>query len=995
MTGILALIEISLHTMKRMLINATQSEELRVAMVEDQRLYDLDIEPTSREQKKANIYKGKIRRVEPSLEAAFVEFGAERQGFLPLKEISREYFSHQPHGRPNISEVVHENQEIIIQVDKEERGSKGAALTSMISLAGRYLVLMPNNPRAGGISRRIEGEDRTLIREALRDVNIPPHMGVIVRTAGIGRKSEELQTDLDALINTWRNIKEEAESRQTPFLLFQEGNVVIRAIRDYLRSDIDEVLIDDRKTFEVASNYVRRVMPDFESRIKFFTNSTPLFTHFKIEGQIETAFQREVTLPSGGSIVIDPTEALVSVDINSAKATKGADIEETALQTNLEAADEIARQLRLRDIGGLIVIDFIDMNSEKNRREVENKIRDALEIDRARVQFGKISKFGLLEMSRQRLRPSLGETSSRSCPRCSGHGTIRDTKSLSLSILRLIEEEASEQQTQQVRAIAPLDIAAFLTNEKRDTIAELERNHQVKILILPNPNMQTPQYQVERLRSNETLPSEVSYEAKFEVEMDYDWKKTQNSTRAAVDTLSPTINSPAKNSLLKRLSSALANLFNGSEKPKQKNEPKTSRGAGHIKDIATKKPHKPQQRTSVTNDKRNKDQYRQQEHNTHQEQNRLETRTQSHNENKRRNTKPSPRTMDHAHSKEAQTTTEAPTSSAPRRPGRELPGEPNTQPRKEAEHNARHRRDERAMKRSNDRASVTKKNEDASASQQSDVPSSTKKPAEDNQRNKTSDTIVQGPGIHSSSKPNTPQKDATQTTQTQTIQTQTTRANSIQESSNAPRQRRKRSQCRRDRRGQRILESQGSQNDSQTTDTPHSTATEAAPKASPSVQPSLEASSGATASNNNQQPDLSPQSTAYEKPKRARRSQKQRRPIANDPRLLKPSKPAAHSTSPDFSQSSERFTQAVGVVSSKSPDDDQLLNDKPVPSEDKASSQHQPLCYTAEIGQSIIQDNQDHQIGTESMGSIASDTITNGTITNDNTVQQVSLQKDT
>lgn len=965
--------------MKRMLINATQSEELRVAMVEGQRLYDLDIEPTSREQKKANIYKGKVRRVEPSLEAAFVEFGAERQGFLPLKEISREYFSHQPKGRPNISEVIQENQEIIVQVDKEERGSKGAALTSMISLAGRYLVLMPNNPRAGGISRRIEGEDRTLIREALRGVNIPPHMGVIVRTAGISRKSEELQTDLDALINTWSNIKEEAESHAPPFLLFQEGNVVIRAIRDYLRRDIDEVLIDDRKTFEIASNYVRRVMPDFENRVKFFSNSTALFTHFKIEGQIETAFQREVTLPSGGSIVIDPTEALVSIDINSAKATKGADIEETALQTNLEAADEIARQLRLRDIGGLIVIDFIDMNSEKNRREVENKIRDALEVDRARVQFGKISKFGLLEMSRQRLRPSLGETSSRSCPRCSGNGTIRDTKSLSLSILRLIEEEASEHQTQQVKAIAPLDIAAFLTNEKRDVIAELERNHKVKILILPNPNMQTPQYQVERLRSNETLPSEVSYETKFETEMDYDWKKIQTSTKAALDTLSPTISKPTQNSLLKRLSSALANLFSGSEKPKERAEPKTLQETGYT----AKKPQKPQQNSPTTKDKRNQDQHLQQ-HNAPQEQKRPEARPQPHSDNKRRSTRPS-----------TQPTAEPSSASAPRRPGRELPGDPNTQPRKETEHNTRHRRDERAMKRSNERSSVEKNN--GNESRQTDSSSSAKRAAGDDQRHQKSDPIVQGPGIHSSNKPNNPQQD---TTHTQTPRPDSSLNQEPPAASSRPK--RKRSQCRRDRRGQRIIEAQDNQTELQLTNTSSSAtntgspiAIEAPPKTeAPSIagqnskadaitQQKFEEPSETTPPDS-QQPGLAPQNTVYEKPRRVRHSQKQRRTIANDPRLHKPSKPTEDSAIPSFSHSSDKVTQAVGEASSKNPAQSSL-NDKPKPREDKASSQHQLVDYTAEVGQPIIHSNSEREIRSDNMESIA----------NDNNIQQASIQKDT
>ncbi len=430
--------------MKRMLINATHPEEVRVALVDGQRLYDLDIEHRTREQKKANIYKGKITRVEPSLEAAFVDFGAERHGFLPLKEISRQYFQKDPkdiQGRINIKEVIKEGQEVIIQVAKEERGNKGAALTTFISLAGRYLVLMPNNPRAGGISRRIEGEERQQLKEALGALTIPDEMGVIVRTAGLGRSAEELQWDLNYLLKLWNSIDDASRERKAPFLIYQESNVIIRAIRDYLRKDIGEVLIDSKKVYDEAQGVVQQVMQDFQHKIKLYSDETPLFSRFQIESQIETAFEREVKLPSGGSIVIDPTEALVSIDINSSRATKGADIEETALNTNLEAADEIARQLRLRDIGGLIVVDFIDMGPARNQRDVENRMRDALEADRARIQLGRISRFGLLELSRQRLRPSLGETSSIVCPRCNGQGHIRDVKSLALSILRLIEEE--------------------------------------------------------------------------------------------------------------------------------------------------------------------------------------------------------------------------------------------------------------------------------------------------------------------------------------------------------------------------------------------------------------------------------------------------------------------------------------------------------------------------------------------------------------------------
>ena len=414
--------------MKRMLINATQSEELRVALVDGQTLYDLDIESGSREQMKANIYRAKITRVEPSLEAAFVDFGANRHGFLPLKEISREYFSKDPSqikGRVNIKDVLKEGQELIVQVEKEERGNKGAALTTFISLAGRYMVMMPNNPRAGGISRRIEGEDRTQLKEVMSQLQIPESAGVIVRTAGIGKNLEELQWDLDYLLQLWESISKASLENRAPFLVYQESNVIIRAIRDYLRRDIAEVLIDEESVHQEAFNFISQVMPHYKDKIKLYEDEVPLFNRYHIESQIETAFQREVKLPSGGSIVIDPTEALISIDINSARATKGSDIEETAVNTNLEAADEIARQLRLRDMGGLVVIDFIDMSSNRNQREVENRIKDALKLDRARIQVGRISRFGLLEMSRQRLRPSLGETSTIVCPRCSGHGTIR------------------------------------------------------------------------------------------------------------------------------------------------------------------------------------------------------------------------------------------------------------------------------------------------------------------------------------------------------------------------------------------------------------------------------------------------------------------------------------------------------------------------------------------------------------------------------------------
>jgi ribonuclease E len=490
-----------------MLINATHSEELRVALVDGQRLYDLDIENRNRISTKANIYKGRITRVEPSLEAAFVEFGADRHGFLPLKEISREYFvgNHDDaQARPRIRDVVKEGTEVIVQVEKEERGNKGAALTTFISLAGRYMVLMPNNPRAGGISRRIEGDDRSELRDALESLKLPDGMGVIIRTAGVGRSAEELQWDLDYLLHLWDAVTKAADKR-APILLYQESNVVIRAIRDYLRQDIDEVLIDSAEAHEKALEFIDLVMPSYRSRVRLYQDPIPLFNRYQIETQIETAYQREVRLPSGGAIVIDPTEAMVAIDINSARATKGQDIEETALQTNLEAADEIARQLRLRDMGGLIVIDFIDMNSTRNQKDVENRLRTALEPDRARVQVGRISRFGLMEMSRQRLRPSLEETSSVVCPRCTGQGTIRDTKSLALSVLRLVEEAANKERSAQIRAIVPVEIAAYLLNEKRRAIIEIEQRNRLRVVVIPNPNMETPHFEVMRLRDDNAL----------------------------------------------------------------------------------------------------------------------------------------------------------------------------------------------------------------------------------------------------------------------------------------------------------------------------------------------------------------------------------------------------------------------------------------------------------------------------------------------------------
>jgi ribonuclease E len=493
--------------MKRILINALQKEEIRVAMVDGQQLYDLDIEVPSREQKKANIYKGTITRVEPSLEAAFVDYGAERHGFLPFKEISRSYFSEEARkseGRPDIKTAVREGQQVVIQVDKEERGNKGAALTTFISLAGRYLVLMPNNPRAGGVSRRIEGEDRQEIREALSHLEVPQGMGLIVRTAGVGRNPEELNWDMDYLLQIWTAIEAAAAERKAPFLIYQESNVIIRALRDYFRTDIGEILIDSPEVFEIANEFITQVMPTYQRKLKLYEDDIPLFNRFQIEGQIESAFQREVTLPSGGAIVIDHTEALISIDINSARATKGSDIEETALNTNLEAADEIARQLRLRDLGGLVVIDFIDMMAAKNQRAVENRLRDALKVDRARVQVGRISRFGLLEMSRQRLRPSLGESTQIVCPRCSGYGTIRSIESLSLSLIRIAEEEALKEHTGRVIIQVPVEVATFMFNEKRDAVNEIQSRTRVEISIIANPAMDTPHYDVTRVRISES-----------------------------------------------------------------------------------------------------------------------------------------------------------------------------------------------------------------------------------------------------------------------------------------------------------------------------------------------------------------------------------------------------------------------------------------------------------------------------------------------------------
>ncbi|MFB0711755.1 ribonuclease E [Buttiauxella noackiae] len=592
--------------MKRMLINATQQEELRVALVDGQRLYDLDIESPGHEQKKANIYKGKITRIEPSLEAAFVDYGAERHGFLPLKEIAREYFpsNYSSHGRPNIKDVLREGQEVIVQIDKEERGNKGAALTTFISLAGSYLVLMPNNPRAGGISRRIEGDDRTELKEALSSLELPDGMGLIVRTAGVGKSAEALQWDLSFRLKHWEAIQKAAENRPAPFLIHQESNVIVRAFRDYLRQDIGEILIDNPKVLELARQHIGALgRPDFSSKIKLYTGEIPLFSHYQIESQIESAFQREVRLPSGGSIVIDSTEALTAIDINSARATRGGDIEETAFNTNLEAADEIARQLRLRDLGGLIVIDFIDMTPVRHQRAVENRLREAVRQDRARIQISHISRFGLLEMSRQRLSPSLGESSHHVCPRCSGTGTVRDNESMALSILRLIEEEALKENTQEVHAIVPVPIASYLLNEKRDAVSAIEtRQGGVKAIIVPNDQMETPHYSVLRVRKGEEsktlsymLPKRYEEEMAVPSEEEYAERKRPEQPALATFVMPDVPPAPAESAptattvqtpvtkpvtakvatteqpgLLSRFFSALKNLFAGEPTPESK-----------------------------------------------------------------------------------------------------------------------------------------------------------------------------------------------------------------------------------------------------------------------------------------------------------------------------------------------------------------------------------------------------------------------------------------
>jgi len=567
--------------MKRMLINATQEEELRMAMVDGQLLYDLNIEAPASERKKANIYKGKITRVEPSLEAAFVDYGAERHGFLPLKEISSEYFvkENKGGGKPNIKDVLREGQDIVVQVDKEERGNKGAALTTFVSLAGRFIVLKPNKDRSGGVSRRITGEDRDLARQALNEIEIPENMSVILRTAGIDRSAEELAWDLQNLITVWTAILNVVLERQSPFLLYRESDSVVRALRDYLTNEIGEILIDDEATYKEAYEHVEQTMPHNLRKLKHYVDPVPLFTRFQIETQIESAFAHTVTLPAGGSIVIDHTEAMVSIDINSARATKGGDIEATAFNTNLEAADEIGRQLRIRDLGGLIVIDFIDMGPQKNQREVENRLRDAVHEDRARVQIGKISRFGLLEMSRQRLRPSIGESAYKTCPRCTGFGTIRGTESLALAILRIIGEEARKERTSKVIAQLPVEVATYLLNEKRDWVQNLEDRNETQVVLVANSHLETPHYDVRRIRDDQMeLPENMGasfalVNAPIEPESPQAILERKGAETAAVGTLKPSTPAPKrKKPAGKGFWATIIGLFTGGDDDKKKSQ---------------------------------------------------------------------------------------------------------------------------------------------------------------------------------------------------------------------------------------------------------------------------------------------------------------------------------------------------------------------------------------------------------------------------------------
>ncbi|AZR60314.1 Rne/Rng family ribonuclease [Eikenella corrodens] len=580
--------------MKRMLFNATQAEELRVAIVDGQNLLDLDIETLGKEQRKGNIYKGIITRIEPSLEACFVDYGTDRHGFLPFKEVSRAYFQDYDGGRARIQDVLQEGMQVIVQVEKDERGNKGAALTTFISLAGRYLVLMPNNPRGGGISRRIEGEERQELKAAMSELDVPPGMSLIARTAGIGRSVEELQWDFNYLLQLWRAIEEAGNAHQDPYLLFMESSLLIRAIRDHYRSDIGEILIDNREVFDQVQEFMSYVMPHNVGKLKYYDDHIPLFSRFQIEHQIESAFSRSVSLPSGGAIVIDHTEALVSVDVNSARSTRGADIEETAFQTNMEAAEEVARQMRLRDLGGLIVIDFIDMENPKHQRDVENTLRDALRKDRARVQMGKLSRFGLLELSRQRLRPSLGESSHVACPRCAGTGVIRGIESTALHVLRIIQEEAMKDNTEEVHAQVPVDVATFLLNEKRAELFGLEERLDVSILMIPNTHLENPHYNITRVRPDDVDDdAEPSYK-QVEIPEEDDSQTLEIGRQAkpvkpepAVKGIkhsspAPVVQQPAEPGLLAGIGAWFAKLFGGGEtKPAEAPAANNGRNGGN------------------------------------------------------------------------------------------------------------------------------------------------------------------------------------------------------------------------------------------------------------------------------------------------------------------------------------------------------------------------------------------------------------------------------
>ena len=599
-------LEVPMSTVEKMLINATQPEEVRVALIKNNRLYDLDIECPAEAKKKGNIYKATVTRREPSLDAVFVEYGSKRQGFLPLKEISPEYFNKTPaeDEKLPITTLIREGQELLIQVDKEERGTKGAALTTFITLAGCYLVLMPNSPHSGGISRRIEGEERDELKGILQGLNLSDDMGVIIRTAGVGKNPEELQADLDMLCNQWHAIKQAQKTELAPSLIHQEGDVITRSIRDNLRKSIDEIIIDDSATYVKAKQYIEQVKPEFLPHLKLYNNPTPLFTLYQLESQIETAHQRQVILPSGGSLVIDRTEALVSVDINSAKSTGGSDIETTAFNTNIEASDEIARQLRLRDLGGLVVIDFIDMSSSKHQRDVENRLKEALKMDRARIQVGRISRFGLLEMSRQRLRLSLGEATQENCPRCEGRGHVRSLQSHALAIVRLMEEEALKEKVTELQVQLPVEMATFIMNEKRSAITSIEKRHHVHVIIVANPYMQSPQYQITRIKDDGAIKNKKpSYTLAQQPEIELVRSKpTVLAETPVVKAYSgQSVLRPDEINVLKRL---WRSLFGSSETAKKT---RTTTPGGHKQTRTTshKKPHQASgNRHRLSSDKR-------------------------------------------------------------------------------------------------------------------------------------------------------------------------------------------------------------------------------------------------------------------------------------------------------------------------------------------------------------------------------------------------------